>query len=515
VRLSARTVSVGSQPVTVEFKERQITGIVKWTDGTVVDAGTFTITLANGQVSNVPLSNTGTYSFNTYSEGGFNIKISDGLTGLTGTGSGSITPATDVLVVNVTMQPTGSVTGKLLDANGQALAGVAVNVTSTGQDRKFVETTDAAGRYRVPHLAYGNVLARVAVKACPLNQPYSELCELITQASGTATINEGSQAVVIDLQMPPGATVRGRMVLSDGTYVERVEPVALASKVGNLYVTYVGTTQPDGSYAFVDALPGVVTVGINASGVTGNSPAVLSAQATSTAVAGQETIVNLAPVVVYTQGGYYYGWGSSYTLGNLQIHCLGEVGEGSSYNPIFALGPANFPGYLCNSPAGLSAGGRQLDFPAMIYADSKISRKIFVEPNDRFARVYDEFENTTAATITLNVAVSTRLSGTELASLASTQGRYRAVDYSGSNAASMVFCGASPQTGCPATTSSDAESVAWTITLAPGEKRAVINYVVKAADSRSNALAAGIEPNMFDALSADERARVINFTISP
>jgi Carboxypeptidase regulatory-like domain len=522
-KVAARTVNIESSLVNVQLKEHAIAGTVKWPDGTVVTSGSLFVAFANGTPTNVPLGASGDYVFNTYAEGLFDATVTDYTSRITTTVNGMIAPASDDVTLNIVMPATATVNGTVRTAAGLVVPNVQITVKSSGLAFERYTTTDGNGQYRVERVALGSVTVSTSVKACPENQPYSDACEYIPVATATANATAVNSLLTIDLQTPVGAAVRGRMMLNDGTYVEQVAPVVLASKVGNLYVSYVGTTQPDGSYAFVDLLPGVVTVSINADGVTGNSPAVVSGKTTATTVTGQETIINLAPVVVFTQYAYYYGWRSSYSLGNLQIHCRAEVGEGDYYQPTFALSEANYHGYECTSPVALSFGGRQLEFPAITYPDSKIRRKIYVEPNDRFARVYDEFENTTASPITLNVAIGAQLGGTELASVASTQGRYWTVDYSGPNSASMVFCGVAPQTGCPATTSaSGSKSLSWNITLAPGEKRAIINYVVKAADSqstqliaRSSALAAGTEPNMFDALSANERARVVNFTITP
>jgi|GEM_PF-3777572 len=245
--------------------------------------------------------------------------------------------------------------------------------------------------------------------------------------------------------------------------------------------------------------------------------------------------LNLEPKVVYGRYAYYYGWIQSYDLSGTNIDCFSSLGKGDSYSPSFALSAANTStnGYACRGPASIGEAGQELQFPSVDTAGVRIRRDVYVDPDGRFARSYDEFENTSNVPISYEVQVSVQAATyytqlTETVALSAVQGRYLAVGLSGLGlAASSVFCSASPTANCP-TAAADSSilnglvPLTWTIIIPAGEKRALVNYVVLRDSSNasevvpmSDALVAGSAANMFVGLSSEERARVVNFVATP
>jgi hypothetical protein len=173
-----------------------VKGTVRFSDGTVVPNPTVSMRYKTGSFTLfIVAANTttdGQYAMYGMHPSSFVVGALDPVTGLgTSAPTSAVVQAGEEVVVDLTLEPSGTVKGTLLDNTGAPVVGAQVYVRSValGLDRSTF--SDAAGHYTVDHVAVGQVSVTAQN---PANQ---------TSASGAGELTTDGQVLNIDLTWTP------------------------------------------------------------------------------------------------------------------------------------------------------------------------------------------------------------------------------------------------------------------------------------------------------------------------
>lgn len=216
-------------------------------------------------------------------------------------------------------------------------------------------------------------------------------------------------------------------------------------------------------------------------------------------------------------------------------------GGGGAHAPVRERGTGSPAPYIFYNqtggpptPDGL-CGNRQYVFPILTAFGLQMQRKVFVPSNDSFARWLNIFTNTTGAPMTFNVIIDGNNLGSDgnTKIVTSTNGNAIAEvtdtwvttfeDFSGGSSSDVrlghVFQGPGAAIGLAGVTfidGNDAPFWSYTMTLAPGETRIIMNFAVgqpsnAASAAKSAQLALLGAPAALACVSPAETAQIANF----
>ncbi|UUX95433.1 CARDB domain-containing protein [Aquabacterium sp. J223] len=185
--------------------------------------------------------------------------------------------------------------------------------------------------------------------------------------------------------------------------------------------------------------------------------------------------------------------------------------------------------YFYRDGDALELNGRQVVVADTPLTDIRVGRKIFVPTDAGFARFLETFTNNSDQVREISVELRTNLgsdSGTQLIATFSGDQFYDAGDQwlvtdDGSNGGgdpsmAHVLWGAGGEPPSLASRSGDNLTQRWTLTLQPGETKALLHFAVQAinrADAQATAVQlAGAPEDALEGLSSAERRAVVNFS---
>lgn len=196
-------------------------------------------------------------------------------------------------------------------------------------------------------------------------------------------------------------------------------------------------------------------------------------------------------------------------------------------------GPAAFDATV---PAGPACTNRQVAYPAKAIGGISVTRKVFVPTNDRFIRWMNFFTNTTGAPITFRMITSNNLgsdSNTRVVSSSSGDNVVTTADtwvtsfqnYSGNTSSDPrighVIWGPgapTPVTNINFVDGDDNPFWGYSITLAPGQTKAILNFATgQGTKAAANTQAAALDllpATATQCLSATELGQIVNFAVS-
>lgn len=206
-----------------------------------------------------------------------------------------------------------------------------------------------------------------------------------------------------------------------------------------------------------------------------------------------------------------------------------ETGN-ANFNIYNKLGPATIDATV---PAGPNCTGRQYVFPVQTVGGLHVQRKVYVPPNDKFARWMNYFTNTTGSPITFSISIANNLgSDSNTVITGSSSGDLAAQtndtwvttfqNYSGTTTSDPRIGHILQGTGAPTPVSAinfangdDNPWWSYSITLAPGQTKAIANFVTgapsKALAASQAATIAQFGTNARQCLSTTELNEVANF----
>lgn len=216
------------------------------------------------------------------------------------------------------------------------------------------------------------------------------------------------------------------------------------------------------------------------------------------------------------------------------VSLTGATGPCATGNPSYVIYNKNGAATVdAGVPAGPNCTGRQYVFGTQNISGLSVQRKVYVPPNDQYARWMNIFTNTTGAPITFNMITSNNLgsdSNTTIVTSSSGDANVTPADtwattfqnYSGNSSSDPrlghVFWGtgaATPVTATNFANGDDNPYWSYNITLNPGQTKIIVNYATgqpsKAAAATKAANLAAFGANAQQCMTATELARVVNF----
>jgi trimeric autotransporter adhesin len=548
---SGKTVSAsgsanGGQPIIVNLTLPLaiVSGKISFYDGTPVAFADIFLTAdqscyGDSALNTVAVADTnGNYrAFAELTVGTFTVFAQDNSnTGLMSSVTGSLSSLATPIVVDVSLPPTGTVTGAIFDSTGNALTQGTVQLYSSISEFAKTVRIPSGNRYQFDQVPVGTLV----VTASPQTMgPFDVL------GASIGTLGTGGQQVTLNVNLQPTSSVQGTVFDTDG-----VTPVASAhvtienpSIGGGIADFYDATQVTDAFGKFSLPTVPIGTLRVAATGA-GNVAGVVTGTLT------QNNTLTINPVfgnAVNLPGATTYNLNDVNSF-IFDIDCFGEPVNGgypgSGTNVAYSDGAFPYlnsgqPPYCASDPATLDLSGRQLIFgprPMAGNLDNGFSgtqsilqagRKVFVPQNGGFARYLEILTNplSTPVTTTFEVDSYFRPFYDTLAVDPATNGNTFSVVTASAqpNAETLAFAfggGTSLQATSGLSLFQDAFTYKWTVTVPPNQTVILMHFLVQrapgditGATSQAQALVNLTDPNALIGMTAQEKAEVINFNV--
>jgi hypothetical protein len=505
-----------------------ITGTVTFHDGTPVPNPqvflTQTDSSANTQTYYAHSIADGTYTLIGGTVGPFTLSAQDSDSGLAGIYSSAISDVTQAQTANVTLQPSGKVSGTVAYANNYPASNSAVALTN-GSQADYVEidgNADPRGYYEFDHVALGNF----SVQARDDNwEDWASASSTIVNPGDTATEN---------IAFPAAETVFGRLFQPDGVtpdssgYVS-AESLDSSGPLGH----FSWQIQPDtnGNYIFSGLQVGKERLNAYQGVAEGLSQVVLDTSGPLQVNITEGNAIRAYSAISDLDGadGFRY-----------DVACDGSVSVGGRIDgtlSAFSYGGFSFElnnsFYSCpyidsltpiNPTTGATIGPEGM-------GGVQVTRKVFSPASGGFIRYLDVLTNPTAADLKVTVKVESILRSsaatTELVTAPSATGNtYAVMDNSGACCTPVLgFVFAGPNANVPVTATHFANqdttvSYTWNVPVPAGKTVIVMHYGIQrnvtddsGATVQAQALVNLTDPNALAGMSAAEQSEVVNFVI--
>lgn len=461
--------------------------------------------------------------------GDLTVTVQDFNSGLTQVVKSTLTDVSTPLVLNVTMPPTGTVTGTVFTADGNPAPFGEVGLGSPSMFRDNFAEVDGSGNFLFEHAPVGSFQLQATDE------------NFVTFATVTGNLVNENDTVNINIVLPGQGTISGTVFNTDGT-----TPVPNA----RLNIENVDSTGPEGWY-FVRA-----TTDANGNYQVGNvqvgNVRVSSADPNNTDANGfamgqvtvnQNTVIN----VVLGQGfnffrPNFFNFNLDGTNGyRFDVDCDGEidsggridgsVGRGYSGAEILELNGRNFDeDFPCVSGAQVDLNGREMVMGPAGLGGLVVTRKIFSPTGGGFARYLDVISNPTQEAIPATTFIQSFLgafgNSTIVTDPATTSNTY-AITGSQNNCCGPLLGHVLGGPGA-AVTAGDLKflqgqspvSYDYNFTVPPGESVILMRFAVQrdpadlaGMNSQIQALENQTDPDEFTGMADADKARVINFNL--
>ncbi|MEZ6132743.1 MAG: CARDB domain-containing protein [Planctomycetaceae bacterium] len=341
-----------------------------------------------------------------------------------------------------------------------------------------------------------------------------------TLAAGqTATIVVTSQGAPVELELLDATGTPLALGVQLNTNVDQViadyvntsgSPVTLVAQVS-------ATGSPD-DYSLVVTRD--ATFNLDPNNLPSNAQPIGATNQVLTELGGGVDVSGaIVTVPIFQSDGLGYNW---------DIQGNGSINDGTSdaYDGGFVNSGFNF-----FSEGSLEADGRELALGPRIDGDVEIVRKVYVSPNDGFARFLEIYTNTGVSTVARTVNINSNLGSDGGESILGTSSGDFVVDSSdrwsvsddgsfGDPAVGFVVAGIGAPSVSPTTftRSGDQVNYSFDLSLAPGETQILMSFGVQDFDGAAAlARTAGLENPTASALagmSVSELGQVVNFNLS-
>ncbi len=431
---------------------------------------------------------------------------------------GVLSQSGEVVTLDATLPAVGDVTGTVFDSANNPAANARVSITGGGLVGSRSVTADAQGVYRFARMGVG---------------PFEVQASHATLQSFGSTVGmlEAGQTATAVINLTPTGSVRGKVFSADGTPLAnaqlRVENYDHAGPRG--FFVKTATTDSTGGYEVAGVEAGNVRVyatdpnDLKKTGVADGVVTVGQTASVDVTTGNAANVWNYYFELVGTDGFLY------------DVDCDGSLGDGGiadgslsdAYDGAYSL-KVNNRIYPCLRAARLGADGREGNFPAVTMSGLKVTRAVFIPQSGGFARYLDTLTNPTDVPITAMVSTESFLgpvSATRLVVAPSETGQKFAVTDEGgccSTALAHVFGGEGARASSMSLFGNTRSFVftRWTITVPPGGSVSLMHFAVQrgatdaaGARAQAEALVNLTDPHMLDGLTAEEKARVINFNL--
>jgi len=489
-----------------------VRGTVKFSNGELLSDAEVEA-YQNGRISRGWLGSEGGFGVSDLFGGPFVLRIEDRASGIAATANG-VAAGDGNITLDLVLPVGGTVDGTVTDHRGRIMPGARVTVRSSGLpglDRYAMAGDD--GKYHVEHVMPGQLVIAA-------HDPQTALL-----ASASLALSSEQKAVQ-DLAMPTEvAALEGTVLGTDGVTPVPDAAVTFASNRSfELADALWVQARSDGNGKF--SLPALTTGAFSLVAADPAQPDLLGVSfGTALSGAPQTLDVQLGTALparaklALADGGFY------------QFECDGALDSGSvgpdngrslDYQLRLQVDGVQFP---CLPAVAASADKREVIYGPVALKGLQVQRRAFVPESGGFARLLDTFSNTSASSVTVKVRLLAPLpGGSQDVLLAPTQTGYRyaltshpalavVLGSAGANQAGNFVLQPAPFRG------GDGEGgYVRKLSVAPGASVSVLSYLALSSDAgaasaMAEALAGKQAPAMFDQLTPEQQATIINFKL--
>lgn len=503
--------AVDGQRTDVVLKVSLVKGIVRSADGAIISWPSVTL-ISDHQMLYADTNQQGEYFVYGAPIGGFTVRAEDYRSGLSAIASGNLVDPNTAITLNVTMPPTGTVTGVFRDQSNQPIANATVYVSSNTVDLDRYAYTDNNGIYRAENVALG----AITVLARP---PYPS--KLVAIAMGQ--LDTAGSVLNRDLQIGATTSMTGKIFNVAGNPVAGasvfLSPLQAYGRFGKIYFTT--STDANGNYSFSNIPIAQLQVQAFSDEIAGI--------AYGTSVTGAELTINVTLGGAVTLPHTFNGTDTSlYDVdGDGRLNDGGFENHNDAYDGAYYL-KVNGNYFSYNKVATLSNGGREILLGPDVMENLQVSRRVYVPTEGGYARYLDILNNPTASNITVAVKIEGYLGSNGytrlIVSPTQSGGRYAVTTDGGDDPAlGHVFSSNdAPLIGTQMFTPEGEFNYGWNVTVPAGGTVSLLHFAVQkatgdaiAAQTQAEALSTMTQSGMFEGLSSEDKANIKNFAVTP
>jgi hypothetical protein len=456
-----------------------VTGTVRDADGALVPFADVYITpSAISYERSVRANAEGVYRFERIALGAFTARASHPNAGdVYGNGNGTVESSDQVVTLDITLPPSGIVTGTITDSNGNPLPNADVFIESADIEYGRYTRANASGVYRYERIPLGDFSLQV----------YAYRNGIDNYGNGSGSLAAAGNTATVNIQMPGTGTVRGTAFAADGTTpLNNTQVRVKNTEHGGWYFGFFEksvNTDASGNYEFTGVPSGKIEVRVFRSVGTGQPNAgvadgILTANATATINVTNGNAISFSSLDLVGDDTFRY-----------DVQGRGNLSDGGTINRQYsdAYDGAYYLNINSNSFDSeyfgrLEDESREVAINAVRrYRGLNVTRKIFSPTAGGFARYLEVLSNPTSNPVTVTVTVNVDHgydSNTRVVVAPSvTSGRYAVTDDSGSSssdpATAHIFGGLEARVATSATSFQngiDDSSYSWQVTV-PATRR--------------------------------------------
>jgi hypothetical protein len=430
-------------------------------------------------------------------------------------------------IFNLVLPPAGTASGAILDALGQSTTAPYIIVTASGSDRSGSQFVSGSS-YAFAAVPAGGF----SVQACD----GSVACTAVT---GRITSN-GEVVIAPDAALPAKGTVTGTVYAADGVTPQPFADVMIAGGSDGAMGQFAQYTNADPAGAFVfNGVPvgPVKLVAYDQAGMeSGLQTGTLGAGAPLALNVQLGTAVSACFNPDFSRPALQGADGFQYTLG-----CTGDLirensDEEGTFGPYQSASLLRLNGAAPteSSAAQVADGGRTRIYGPFQISGVAATRKVFVPESGGFVRFLDTLTNSSSQAVTLDVTSDSDFNGivhvvVDPATTGNTYAVTRAdaeLNEDGQftrSALGHVFGGVGADVTASAISFQHMLGSSfgrWTVTIPAGQSVSLMHFSVQrdpddvaGAAAQAQALVNLTDPNMLANMTAEEKARVVNFRI--
>lgn len=507
-----------------------ITGAVTYFNGAEVP----NVRLATDSGIGTMANESGQYRLLGELQGSFVITASDWQTGLTGEVTDNLSDESVPQVVNIQLQPSGSISGIVYDPSGNPLANTRVYAENRLLDFDANDQTDGSGFYELPYVALGQIALSTA----------NSSTQNVVVENTELTVDGESKTV--DLHFSETGSVTGTLTdtLSNPVSGGCVELKHTYAYRAYDQVNYSTSSNPAGLYLFDSVAPGSVLIrGVDGGCYAGGEGALVQMDILSGTSVNQDMQVGNATNLA----GYLNDSGNNYRLRVTRYGTV--VPQNNTQSGNYDNQPFTRPLALTVNGQNLNRQGsvvKQISNQQLLFGPTttdvlSFERQIYAGSNGEFARLADKVTNIGPVPLTVEVKLFGRYGNPEIdyedgnsaadvllsADPQLNGGSYAIHQYNGNAATDPAVVGyvfAGNTTLIPVNTDFMAArgdfSWSWSYTIQPGDSAIFLSYLVYSDPGNDNIvntiiseLLSGTKTDMFDGISAGDLLDVINFEV--
>lgn len=491
-----------------------IKGKITFADGTRVPHPNVHLQFVDGSTFQATSTDQdGNYFILDTNTGDFNLTAEDPSSGLFAEVQGNRPDNSSTVTIDVTLPPAVAVTGQVLDDTGSPMSLIDVAFTSIGSGQEGQTKTDADGNFTFNAVGTGPALFQACTD--PSGRGQQSWC-------GTANANLlADNNAIVNIHLPKlvnvsGTVYQGGDVPVPNVYVELQNLDHLGPLDYGCGVRCEGSPQRISNQTQTDSggyYSGVAPAGrIRATAPLIRSIGNQSTGGTSDKVANDDVEIDLfegtAPAQNCSSDGCF-----GYRLGQEGLN-----GNGSQ-NGLADL-TVNRRDFGDGSSATLDTSGQQIGIGPSYAGGLYVTRKVFTPADDRFVRWLEIVKNPTDYPVSIPVSVHGYPPYSQLSVVPEDTGNKYAMwqNPDGSVLADVFGGNGEMQVSSTHFVEGSTYSYTWNLALGPRQTRALMHFVVRAADLNAaqtevDKLLNLTEPAALEGLTNSERSYLANYNV--